>query len=91
MMTGLQHAARISPEIARVVNNRRDWQNPAKHNGEEITWHRQAAEKLRRCGTHLGNGEGISHSGGWGWHVPTGAVYAKKLLSPRGREFGSTS
>ena len=28
MMTGLQHAARISPEIARVVNNHRDWQNP---------------------------------------------------------------
>jgi len=28
MMTGLQQAARISPEIARVVNNHRDWQNP---------------------------------------------------------------
>ena len=47
MMTSLQHAGWISPEIARVVNNHRDWQNPAKHNGEEITRHRQTAEKLR--------------------------------------------
>ena len=47
MMTSLQHAGRVSPEIARVVNNHRDWQNPAKYNGEEITLHRQPAEKLR--------------------------------------------
>jgi PAS domain S-box-containing protein len=78
MTTSLQHARRISTEISSVVNNHRDWQSPTKHNGEEITRRRQAAEKLRRNGTYLGHGEGINHSGSWRWHVTTGAVSCSK-------------
>jgi signal transduction histidine kinase len=44
----------------------------------EISERRRAEEALRRSEGFLAQGERISHTGSWGWHVGTGLIYWSK-------------
>src|SRR5207237_9136107 len=41
---------------------------------QEITERKEAEEDLRRSEAFLAQGQRISHTGSWSWHVPTGVV-----------------
>jgi PAS domain S-box-containing protein len=41
----------------------------------DITERKRAEEELRRSEAYLAQGQRISHTGSWGWHVATGSLY----------------
>ena len=66
-------------EHERVESALREKQNELRRTQEilvdDISQRNRAEEELRRCETHLAEGQRLSHTGSWTWNVSSGEVF----------------
>jgi PAS domain S-box-containing protein len=62
-------------EVERLLTNIREREHVETALREQLTERRRAEEELRRSEASLAEGQRISHTGSWGWHVATGELF----------------